>query len=70
MTTKTLSIELRIGESVSFSGPAAFRLEDKSGSRARLMVTAEDDVQIERPKKHHTGADQAKAGLGFKKELR
>lgn len=65
MALKRLSIELRVGESVSVSGPATVQLVDKSGSRARLTVAVDESVRVERPRRV-SSQDHARRGLGGK----
>jgi hypothetical protein len=49
MALKTLSLDLRVGETVTLSGPASIRLESKSGTMARVSVMADESVKIDRP---------------------
>lgn len=62
MTLKTLSLDVRVGESVSISGPASIRLESKSGTSARLSVMADESVRIERAQAQ-PAAQQAAIGI-------
>lgn len=63
MAKTTIAIELRAGESLAVSGPAAIRLESKSGGVARLSVTADEGVRIDRPQRQKSGAEQARMGV-------
>jgi hypothetical protein len=51
METTSLTIDLRAGETVSVDGPAEFRLIEKTGTRAKIMVVADKSVTINRPQK-------------------
>lgn len=62
MALKTLSLDVRVGESVSISGPASVRLESKSGTSARLSVMADESVRIERAQAQ-PAAQQAARGV-------
>lgn len=48
MTEKTLHVDLRVGETMNIGG-AQVRLEDKSGKRARLRITAPPSLRVEPP---------------------
>lgn len=47
-TDKTLSMDLRVGDSVSVEGRVVITIEDKSGKRARLTFRQESGAQVER----------------------
>lgn len=58
----TLTLELRVGESVQIdSGKVVVTLAEKSGQRARLQFRADEDVSIK--KTAPAGAEQAKRGI-------
>lgn len=59
----SMSMDLRVGESVSVSGPAKITLQEKSGGRARLKIVADEGVTIERSQKQASGADLAQQGV-------
>jgi len=61
MALKTLSITIRVGESITVSGPASMRLESRSGASAKLSVMADESVRIERPNAR-AGSELAKQG--------
>lgn len=61
MALKTLSVDVRVGETVTIGGPASIRLEAKSGGTARLSIMADESVKIARPR--NPAADQARAGI-------
>lgn len=48
MIEKTLHVDLRVGETMTIGG-AQVRLEDKSGKRARLRITAPPSLRIDPP---------------------
>jgi hypothetical protein len=48
MTEKTLHVDIRVGETMTIGG-ARVRLEEKSGKRARLSITAPPSLAIELP---------------------
>jgi hypothetical protein len=48
MIEKTLHVDLRVGETMTIGG-ARVRLEEKSGKRARLSITAPPSLRIEPP---------------------
>ena len=48
MIEKTLHVDLRIGEVMTI-GDAQVRLEEKSGKRARLRITAPPSLRIDPP---------------------
>lgn len=64
MALKTLTLDVRVGETVTMSGPASVRVEQKSGSSARLSIMADESVKIDRP-----GANPAaqQAALGIRR---
>lgn len=45
---KTIHIELRVGQSMNIGG-ASVALEEKSGQRARLRITAGPGVRVDPP---------------------
>jgi hypothetical protein len=45
---KTLHVDLRVGEVMTIGG-AQVRLEEKSGKRARLKITAPPSLRIDPP---------------------
>lgn len=45
---KTLSMDLRVGDSVSVEGRVVITIEDKSGKRARLTFRQESGARVER----------------------
>jgi hypothetical protein len=62
LKTTGLSVELKVGESVSIdNGRITVTLEDKSGRRARLNISASPDVKI-RPVKASPVLEQIKRG--------
>lgn len=61
MALKTLNLDLKVGETVTLTGPASVRLESKSGGMARLAIMADESVRIERP--HNPAAQQAAQGI-------
>lgn len=61
MALKTLNLDLKVGETVTLTGPASVRLESKSGALARLAIMADESVRIERP--HNPAAQQAAQGI-------
>lgn len=62
MALKTLTIDLKVGQTIQVSGPAAIKLESKSGTQARLSVMADESVVIERPDKNQGGHKWAQQG--------
>ena len=48
MIEKTLHVDLRVGETVTVGG-AQIRLEEKSGKRARLRITAAPSLRVDPP---------------------
>ncbi len=61
MTKKTLSMDIKVGESVSIDGGrVVLTLEAKSGQRARLTFQHESDVDVRRK----TSASAAAAARG------
>ena len=58
---KSIVIELRVGDSVSV-GDAVITLQEKSGQRARLRVTAPPSVRVDPPAKT-AGREMAKLGV-------
>ena len=62
MALKTLTVDVRVGETVTVSGPASIRLESKSGGLARLSVMADESVKIGRPDPN-PAAQQAARGV-------
>jgi sRNA-binding carbon storage regulator CsrA len=61
MALKTLILDVRVGETVSVSGPASFKVESKSGNSTRLAVMADESVKITRPTS--VAAQQAQQGI-------
>lgn len=59
MADKTVVIDLRVGDTMRIAG-AAVSLREKSGRRARLVVTAPAGVAIEPPQR---AADVAQSGV-------
>lgn len=49
MSRSTQSVDLKIGETL-YIGGSSVTLVEKSGRMARLRISAEDSVVIERPK--------------------
>jgi hypothetical protein len=45
---KTLSMDLRVGESVSIEGRVVITVDDKSGKRARITFKQESGARVER----------------------
>lgn len=64
MALKTLALDLKTGETVSIAGPASIRLEQKSGTSARLSIMADESVQIDRPRQS-PAAQQAAMGINL-----
>lgn len=62
MALKTLTIDLKVGQTIQVSGPAAIKLESKSGTQARLAVMADESVAIDRPSKDAGGHRLAQQG--------
>ena len=62
MALKTLALDLKPGETVSLSGPASIRLEQKSGGNARLSIMADESVRIDRPRQN-PAAQSAAMGI-------
>lgn len=62
MALKTLTLDVRVGETVTLSGPASIRVEEKSGNAAKLAIMADDSVRIERPRQN-PAAQQAAMGI-------
>ena len=60
---KSIVIELRMGESVSV-GDAVITLQEKSGQRARLRVTAPPSVRVDPPVRS-AGSEMAKQGVNL-----
>lgn len=63
MSTRSLVMDVRVGESVNVDGGRVLvRVAEKSGQRVKLHFTADSDVLIEKvsPVK---GADLAKSGI-------
>lgn len=63
VTEKTLHVDLKVGETMTI-GSARVRLEEKSGKRARLSVTAPPSLAIELPARGGAAEYLARAGLG------
>lgn len=62
MALKTLTVDVRMGETVTMTGPASIKLENKTGSVARLSIMADESVKIERPMAN-PAAQQAVMGI-------
>lgn len=62
MALQTLTIDLKVGQTIQVSGPAAIKLESKSGTKARLAVMADESVAIDRPSKEDSGQKFAQQG--------
>lgn len=62
MALKTLTVDVRVGETVTMTGPASIKLENKTGSQARLSIMADESVKIERPMVN-PAAQQAVMGI-------
>ena len=62
MALKTLTVDVRVGETVTMTGPASIKLENKTGSQARLSIMADESVKIERPMAN-PAAQQAAMGI-------
>jgi hypothetical protein len=59
---KTLHVDLRVGESMTIGG-AQVRLEEKSGKRARLSITAPPSMRIEPPARRGAADLMARRGV-------
>lgn len=66
MALKTLSITIKVGETIAVTGPASFKLESRSGANAKLAVMADESVRIERPGAN-AGSEFAKQGTGTRR---
>lgn len=62
MALKTLTLDVRVGDTVTMTGPASIKLEAKSGGTARLSIMADESVKIERPMAN-PAAQQAAMGI-------
>ena len=62
MALKTLTLDVRVGETVTLSGPASIRVEEKSGTSAKLAIMADDTVRIDR-QRVNPAAQQAALGI-------
>lgn len=62
MIEKTLHVDLRVGETMTIGG-AQVRLEDKSGKRARLKITAPPSLQIDPPARGSAAEILARRGV-------
>lgn len=59
MAQRTMRVDLKVGESMRI-GAATVALEEKSGQRARLRITADASVAVDPPQNN---AQQAKLGV-------
>lgn len=62
MSDRTLHVDLRVGETL-LVGAARVFLEEKSGKRARLRVTAPPGTRVEPPARGGAGAAMARRGV-------
>lgn len=62
MIEKTLHVDLRVGETMTI-GAAQVRLEDKSGKRARLRITAPPSLRIDPPARGSVAELAARKGV-------
>lgn len=62
MTEKTLHVDLRVGETMTI-GAARVSLEDKSGRRARLKITAPPSLQVDPPARGGAADFAARRGV-------
>lgn len=62
MIEKTLHVDLRVGETMTIGG-AQVSLEDKSGKRARLKITAPPSLRIEPPTRGGAAEIMARRGI-------
>lgn len=64
MAVTALTLDVRVGESVSIEGGRiTVTVEEKSGQRARLRFMADEKVSIEKARATRPGADQARKGV-------
>ncbi len=65
MTVRALTLDVRVGESVTMDGGRiTLTVEEKSGQRARLRFLADDAIAIRKQSKaHKAGALQARGGI-------
>jgi hypothetical protein len=59
---KTLHVDLRVGEVMTIGG-AQVRLEEKSGKRARLKITAPPSMRIDPPARGSAADMAARQGV-------
>jgi hypothetical protein len=59
---KTLHVDLRVGEVMTIGG-AQVRLEEKSGKRARLKITAPPSLRVEPPARGSAAGVLARRGV-------
>lgn len=62
MTEKTLHVDLRVGETMNIGG-AVVRLEEKSGKRARLRITAPPSLRVDPPARGAVADVMARRGV-------
>lgn len=62
MSDRTLHVDLRVGETLTI-GTARILLEEKSGKRARLRVTAPPGMRVEPPARGGPDAAMARRGV-------
>ena len=62
MIEKTLHVDLRVGETMTVGG-AQIRLEEKSGKRARLRITAPPSLRVEPPARESAAGLLARRGV-------
>lgn len=62
MTEKTLHVDLRVGETMNIGG-AVVRLEEKSGKRARLRITAPPSLRVDPPARGVSAEVLARRGV-------
>lgn len=66
MTKKTLSMDIKVGESVSIDGGRVLlTLEAKSGQRARITFQHESDVDVRRKAPASAAALAARGGVSW-----
>lgn len=66
MTKKSLSMDVKVGDSVSIDGGrVVITVGEKSGQRARLKFEVDSDVNVQRVSPEKSGADRAARGLSL-----